>query len=239
MTRYFPPAILRRRRGALAVAVLAEARHLAADAQFAARQGADLLEIRGDLFPKKYLRSVPLAALLKKIPKPHFPPRLLTLRTRAEGGQMPRGYSEADRLSLFRAAFPFVDGVDVELTAEEIVPHVVMEAHKRGKFVIVSRHSFHRGLGNRALSLITQRARLTGADVIKLAVKASTPEDVERLMQFCRSWSFPHRVMIPMGPHGRSARIHPSPWGSRLTYGYLRRPLAPGQTSLAELLKRK
>jgi 3-dehydroquinate dehydratase I len=217
------------------VASLCDFAHLFADARSAARQGAAVLEIRADCFPKSQLRPEPLRGLLAKVRTAARRPLLLTLRSRAEGGKLPRRFPEQDRLRLFRAALSEVSAVDVELSAEDIARHVVFEAHKRGRAAVVSYHNFRKTPSPSVLRGIVRQARRFAADILKVAVTAKTAGDAERLKEFSRNAGFPRRVFIAMGPKGVDSRVNGARWGSCLTYGYVRRPAAPGQLSVREL----
>jgi 3-dehydroquinate dehydratase len=58
---------------------------------------------------------------------------------------------------------------------------------------------------------------------------------VERLMDFCAKSGFRRRVFIAMGPLGEATRRDGFRWGSCLTYGFVRRRLAPGQLPVKAL----
>ncbi len=218
------------------VVSLGEAHKLAEDAQRARQEGADALEIRADLFPKALLKPEPLRSLLKDLRRRTSLVLLLTLRSRAEGGKLPRSVDEQDRLALIRAALSEVDAVDVELSADGIAEHVVDEARKRHRWTVLSFHDFKKIPTDRVLQGIVKRFRQLKGDVLKIAAMPKTSADTGRLMAFCAGLEG-RRAIIAMGALGRSSRIEGRKWGSCLTYGYVRRPLAPGQISVKELAK--
>ncbi len=152
-----------------------------------------------------------------------------------EGGGLSVNFREVDRLGLFRAALAEVNGVDIELAAVEINRHVVFEAHKRGRFVILSSHNFKRTPSNAALSGFVRKAKRMGGDLLKVAAKPLGRPDVDRLMDFCAKAPFRRRAFIAMGPLGLQSRVDGFRQGSLLTYGYIRRPLAPGQWPVRRL----
>ena len=65
---------------------------------------------------------------------------LATIRSRQEGGTWTR--PDTERLNLFSAVIPWVDGVDIELSSVDIRTDVIDDAHRNGKLVIVSYHNF-------------------------------------------------------------------------------------------------
>lgn len=222
-------------RRALVVASLSDAAHLAIDGRRAAQHGADVLEVRADLFAKSALKPERLQRALRSLRREARRPILLTLRMGEEGGGLSVKFREVDRLSLFRAALAEVNGVDIELAAGEINRHVVFEAHKRGRFVILSSHHFKRTPSNAVLAGLTRKAKRLGGDILKVAAKPQSAKDVVRLMDVCAKNPFRRRAFIAMGALGLSSRIDGFRHGSLLTYGYVRRSLAPGQWSVSRL----
>ena len=222
-------------RRALVVASLSDAAHLAIDGRRAAQHGADVLEVRADLFAKSALKPERLQRALRSLRREARRPILLTLRMGEEGGGLSVKFREVDRLSLFRAALAEVNGVDIELAAGEINRHVVFEAHKRGRFVILSSHHFKRTPSNAVLAGLVRKAKRLGGDILKVAAKPLARKDVDRLMDFCAQAPFRRRAFIAMGALGLSSRIDGFRHGSLLTYGYVRRPLAPGQWPVRRL----
>jgi hypothetical protein len=125
-----------------------------------------------------------------------------------EGGGLSVKFREVDRLGLFRAALAEVNGVDIELAAVEINRHVVFEAHKRGRFVILSSHNFKRTpTQRRPLAGFVRKAKRLGGDILKVAAKPLGRKDVTRLMDFCAKTPFRRRVFIAMGPLGVQSRM--------------------------------
>lgn len=227
------PAGLGRR--PLVVASLGDAARLESDARRAAKEGADVIEVRADLFARTQLKPQSLRGLIRAARSASRRKILLTLRRGEEGGGLSKKFREQDRLALIRAALSEVDGVDIELGADDINSHVVFEAHKRKKFVILSAHDFKRTPNNATLARWMTKARRLGGDVVKVACRAARAADVGRLMSFCAAGHFRRKVFIPMGPLGRAARADGFSSGSLMTYGYVRKPLAPGQWPVSAL----
>ncbi len=225
-SRRLPPGLGRR---PVVVASLGDHARIVADARLAAKSGAAMIEVRADLFPKSVLKPETLRRILKSAREAARRPILLTLRIGEEGGGLSPHFRDQDRLALFRAALSDVNGVDVELSANEINRHVESEAHKRGRFVILSAHDFRKTPSNKVLSGLTRKAKRMGGDILKISVRPRRAADVERLMDFCAKSTFRRRAFIAMGPLGEKTRREGFRWGSCLTYGYVRRRLAPGQ----------
>ena len=230
------PLLSRLKSRSWVVASLGDFAHLKADARAAEKAGADLLEIRADLFPSSVRRPEPLRASLRDLRSLVGIPLLLTLRRGEEGGGFSVAYREQDRLALFRAGLSAVDGVDVELAATDIARHVVNEARKRGRFVILSAHDFKKTPPTAQLIRWVKRAKLLRGDILKVAANPRSVKDITAFMDFCASARFPRQAFIMMGPRGQETRREGYRWGSCLTYGYVRKPLAPGQISVQELV---
>ncbi|MBI4396535.1 MAG: type I 3-dehydroquinate dehydratase [Elusimicrobia bacterium] len=221
----------------LVVASLGDGGRLLSDARTAVRDGADVLEVRADCFPKDLLKPEPLRELLGRLQKSVRRPVILTIRSRLEGGRFPRGLKEQDRLVLFRASLSKVDAVDVELCANDINRHMVLEARKQGCAVILSYHDFRRTPSDVVLRGLARKALRLRGDIWKVAVMPRGRGDVERFLEFCRKAPFRYRVFLAMGPLGRESRKEGFRWGSCLSYGYVRKPMAPGQWPVRELAK--
>jgi len=207
---------------------------LVPDARRAAREGADLLEIRADLFPARVLKEKILTAKLPAVRQAVKLPILLTLRCRAEGGKWP--FSDNRRAALLRALMPSVDGVDVE-GAARIAPGVLRDARRLGKWVVLSHHDFKKTPSNRALKVAVRRFAQSGAQILKVAAMPRRPSDVDRLMLFCSGLTG-RRAFIAMGPLGCETRLEPRKWGSCLTFASVGCPSAPGQMQVKELAGR-
>ena len=220
----------------MVVASLGDFSHLLTDAHRAEAEGANLVEVRADLFPKTQLKPILLQRALKKLKKSVKCRLLLTLRMGEEGGGLSPKFREQDRLALFRAGLSEADGVDVELAAVDINRHVVFEAHKRGRFVVLSAHHFKKIPSKQVLTGLVRKFRRFEGDVLKVAVKVSSKSEAAHLMEICSKCPVPRKVFIPMGSKGQEARLNGFSSGTCLTYGYVRKALAPGQLSVKAIV---
>lgn len=157
-------------------------------------------------------------------------PVLLTVRSKAEGGHW--SGSDEERLTMYRQFMPHVAAVDVELNSP-IAPDVCKLARESGKVSIVSFHDFSATPTLETLQGIVERGQKLGS-IVKVVTLANLERDVEILRTLLGKRSSPLCVM-GMGQHAAMTRVEFPKLGSCLTYGYLDKPLAPGQTSAAEL----
>jgi 3-dehydroquinate dehydratase-1 len=185
-------------------------------------KGADILEIRVDLFPcgfdevLSYLESLRSSAAF---------PMIGTIRE--------AGDNRKNRLSMFKKIEPFVDAVDIEVDAR-IGRDVA--ALFTDKTVIVSEHDFEKTPDHDALMGIVDRAVKVGADIIKIAAMPQNREDVTSLLSFTKERTEP-LVTIAMGETGKISRVTAPLFGSLYTYAFIHDSVAPGQFSLDDLVR--
>ncbi|MGZ4986551.1 MAG: type I 3-dehydroquinate dehydratase [Limisphaerales bacterium] len=157
-------------------------------------------------------------------------PILLTIRSSAEGGKW--NGPDKERLELYRKWMPQVAAVDVELSSP-IAADVCKLAKDAGVASIVSFHDFSATPTLETLQAIVERGQKVGS-IVKIVTLANMERDVEILRTLLNNRSSPVCVM-GMGQHAAMTRVEFPKLGSCLTYGFLDKPLAPGQTSAAEL----
>jgi 3-dehydroquinate dehydratase-1 len=191
-------------------------------------RGLDAAELRVDLFgtrePERVLARVEDFAGL---------PTLATIRLRGEGGAW--AGSEAERLALFEALLPRVDGIDVELAAESR-DEAVAAARAAGRLRVLSHHDFAKTPDPSALADVVARAREAGADVVKVASAVHGPDDVRGLARLLLDSADVPLVVIGMGEAALATRLLFAALGSLLTYAHAGRPTAPGQIGFDEML---
>jgi|GEM_PF-1515542 len=222
--------------------------------------GVGLLELRADLFKK--LEPARIIAQIKhrkflKIPL------LLTLRNQKNEGAV-RIFSDQKKWQIITAALPLVDMMDIELSspllkqvikichsripAKSVIPAMVRQAHhasnhaersrskagihKRVKVIVSSHHL--RGMP-RDLESILKKSLNAGADIVKIAAKARSFDDVMTMLAF----TYRHRKLRPitmsLGPWGAISRLVLPAAGSLYTYTFLNKPTASGQVDIKTL----
>jgi 3-dehydroquinate dehydratase I len=160
-------------------------------------------------------------------------PLLLTVRSKSEGGQWTG--TEQQRLTMYRQFMSHVAAVDVELNSS-IAKEVCDLAREAGRASIVSFHDFVATPSLDELQNIAERARQIGS-IVKIVTLANEEREVETLRTLLSKRQSPLCVM-GMGKYAAQTRVDFPKLGSCLTYGYLDKPLAPGQTSAAELFSK-
>lgn len=192
-------------------------------------EGADLVELRADLFDDPSPAAV-LAALARL--RSGGRPIILTVRHASEGGHE---VSADRRRALYEAGLPHVDAIDVEIATADVLAPVVQAARAAGRLVILSAHD-HRGTPSLGTLLgLVARAESLGAHVTKLVTTATSITDLRRLLDATLASAPRPVVTFAMGALGTGSRVLFGMAGSLLTYGCVGRPTAPGQLPVGEL----
>jgi 3-dehydroquinate dehydratase-1 len=189
----------------------------------------DILEIRVDQFKKTYPGYI--NDVIKERRKIGIP-LLLTVRSRKEGGE--KDILNHLKLRIFLENIPWVDAVDIELESP-ILPEVVKAAKKDKKTVIVSWHNLKTTPNDKILKGILNKAKRSGADIIKIACQANKKEDLIRLTRFTIDNKSKNIITISLGVMGSISRLFFPDIGSLLTFAYLNNPSGPGQMPLSRL----
>lgn len=186
------------------------------------RGEADILEMRIDCYQQPLDKTVHyLQGIRSKVGIPMI------------GTVRENEFTKHDRPGIFNAIMPYVDAIDIELGAS-ISGEVVAAA--AGKIIIVSEHDFIATPDVAGLQSMVTRAKEQGADIIKIATMAHTREDVVRLLEFTRACTDPI-VTIAMSALGSVSRVIAPLFGSLFSYGFLTKPVAPGQLSVVKLVE--
>ena len=186
------------------------------------QMGVDLLEMRIDCYRNPLPEIVTYLDEIRSITKL---PMIGTVRETDENRSV--------RERIFQEIIPFVNCVDLEFgtpIVEKIVPFC------KNVTVMISEHDFEKTPSEDQLREIAERARNQGAHIVKIAVMANTTCDVRRLLKFTDNCQSP-LVTISMGACGTITRVMAPLFGSLFTYGYLKKPVAPGQLSVKKLLE--
>ncbi len=194
--------------------------------------GIDFLELRLDCLEASLGQARELAAAAPR-------PLLMTARGPAEGGANPK-LDERARMELLRTFLPHATGLDIELADTPRFDALIGDARAVGKLVVLSMHDFDGTPGWKELVGARDRAFAQGADVFKVATRLATPDDFHLLHRLVFESPAGSVSAMGMGPMGMASRLFLACAGSRLNYGYLSRPNAPGQwpaARLAEVLR--
>lgn len=190
---------------------------------------AQILEVRVDELLACGLSAQEIeVALLKRA---H--PALITLRTREEGGAYSwRGNKRAET---FLKLLPHCELIDVELAQVKPMRAVLKAAHATGKSVVLSSHSLDEPLGVTKLKSLVAAFAKHPASCYKIAARVHDQDDIQRLA----SLLFHHQdhpwAVMGVGSLASYTRLIFAVLGSRLAYGYMDSPAAPGQPSVAKL----
>jgi 3-dehydroquinate dehydratase-1 len=162
---------------------------------------------------------------------------ILTVRLERDGGHWPDA-DEAGRLSLLEAGLQHASTIDIEIQSS-LMEELRDRAVAAGKPIIVSYHDFDGTPDVESLHEIVSTSRGPSQGVVcKIATMTETPDAVARLEQLLAECSDIPTAILGMGALGTETRARFPSLGSRLTYGYLDRPAAPGQLSARELVER-
>jgi 3-dehydroquinate dehydratase-1 len=195
------------------------------EAREAIALGADVLEVRADLSEEEPQLLVESIDGLDK-------PIIVTIRPAWEGGAF-KG-SDDERALIFKMLVPMADYIDVELRAEN-VDDIVALTKGSGALSIVSYHDFKKTPSEKDMLDVLAQCSEKG-DIAKLAVTPGSLEDVLALFDATLKAQKPV-CTIAMGEAGRHSRIVAPVYGSMLTYGYVRKPVAPGQMRVDKIIE--
>ena len=190
--------------------------------------GVGLLELRADLFKK--LDPDYIIAQIKHR-KSLKTPLLLTLRNQKNEGAV-RIFSDELKWQIITAALPLVDKIDIELSSP-LLKQVVSLARKLGKKVIVSSHHLQ-GMPQ-DLESILKKSLSTRADIVKIAAKANSFDDVMTMLAFTHRHHKHGLITMSLGPVGAISRLILPAAGSQYTYTFLNKPTASGQVDVVTL----
>jgi 3-dehydroquinate dehydratase-1 len=192
------------------------------------KPGCDVVEVRLD----KTGRPPQWMDRCKEIQERGWPV-LLTLRLKSEGGAWVE--PDAQRFKIFEQAIQELAGVDIEWRSKIVHP-VAMYAKLKRKVCVISYHDFEKTPPAAELASII-RAAADMASIVKIATRLRSAKDEETLVAMLGlKWKRPLCV-IGLGPEWSRTRVSFPKLGSCLTYGYLDKPAAPGQTPADELTR--
>lgn len=205
----------------------------------AARVQPDLVEWRVDYYEEIRLEEERTQTLRRLADQLDSIPLLFTFRTSREGGNCGISVEEYEALNLWAAEQPEVQLVDIEGRWPELAAdHLVTGIQKKGCPVVASSHYFHRTPAYQEMQEILQELQRTGAEVLKLAVMPSRPQEVLDLLQVTLEMNqkLPNPLItMSMGKMGGLSRVSGALMGSAVTFAAMGESSAPGQLPLGEL----
>lgn len=188
-------------------------------------------EFRVDEFLKKF----PEEKLIPWISFKTDAKKIGTVRWRMEHQEKRLPITEKRRLKIYKDIIEYVDYVDIEIRSS-IVKDVIEEARRKNKKVIVSYHNFLKTPSSTRLEDIYKKGRKLKPDIIKIATKVNSPDELFTLLSFTYKYSkkFP-LVITPMGV-SFVERFVPLYLGSLFTYVALTEKTAQGQITCKDVV---
>ncbi len=192
----------------------------------------DFIELRLDMLLAAGAKHEEIARKLSKRKKPVF----LTPRIPAEGGAYK--WKAKERESLLDELLPWADGFDIELRTIEAMKKFLEIGREHKMIGILSAHSPKKTLDDHDMLGIVQKFVSIGGSMLKVAALAKSHRDIAVMVS---ALSFSRGIPIAMmatGPLAGVSRIVLPLMGSKLVYGYLDEPTAPGQPEARYLAKK-
>lgn len=199
----------------------------------------DVIEWRGDYF-KDILDSAQLSRALELFrPYHHSVPLIFTFRSVKEGGQ--NECCDDDRSRVIQSVIQsrLFDFIDVELNSEA---GFLLEIQKscEGNIckMVVSHHDFEKTPTEEEMLQSAQKAKMMGADLLKLAYMANDSSDVLRMFKVNQTVQISEDLQmigICMGEIGKISRVIGYQFGSAMTYASIVGTTAPGQMSIEKI----
>lgn len=198
------------------------------------QQGLDIVELRLDLFEPS--QEAEINATIASCQEAGLPV-ILTLRTRAEGGQW-QG-SRGDYRQLIRQlATSGANAIDIELNCIADQPfdnELIHSLHKLGIATIISYHNVRETPPSSQLQAMVDKAQAFAADIVKIATQVNHPLEAHHLYQLALDNANCAMIIIGMGECGKLTRLSMPSLGSLISFAQVGKPSAAGQIPLAEM----
>lgn len=194
---------------------------------------ADLIEVRADVLLSGGMTVGQLSEAMAK--RKH--PVLLTLRLGAEGGA--GTWAKGEREATFLLLMQHAEWIDLELASFRKMQSVAMAARRGKKKIVLSAHAINKPATAARFARWERdfAAHAREVAICKIAARIEKRADLHRLAGLMiREPRLPWALM-GLGPDAAQSRAVLAGLGSRLAYGYLDEPAAPGQPSAAKLRK--
>lgn len=208
-------------------------------AEFAAGQGAEVLEWRIDWFAKanQWDKVEQVLHRLQEICADVI--LLCTFRSKPQGGE--REISQEAYVELLKkiAESRMADLLDVESPRVSEPSSVIRMLHDMGQHVIASSHYFSHTPDTITMQQELIEMQQAGADIAKLAVMPNNPLDVLKLLEATAQIKEDNPdyplVTMAMGGLGVISRISGQVFGSCMTFASVGKASAPGQLPLEDV----
>jgi len=187
----------------------------------------EFIELRVDLCLDTSIEY--LSELLKKI-KDFGKKIILTVRDPSEGGG--KRFEPQKRVTLYKELSHLVDILDIEVSSG-----LIMELKGKIQFcqIIGTFHDFQKTPSHKVLEQVYERAKLQGADLVKIATKAESKEELRELIRFYLLHP-EDTIVMGMGKFAAISRIIMPLLGCKFTYASVGKPKAPGQINVKKLV---
>jgi 3-dehydroquinate dehydratase-1 len=192
---------------------------------------SDAIEVRVDALLAENVSAEKIEAALRA--RQH--PVLLTLRIPAEGGRRP--WKIAERRGLYLHLLPHVEAIDVELATARAMQPVIEEARRAKKTVVFSAHAIEKPASSAQIAKWIRQYDHQPRTILKVAARIKSWRDLQQLAALLVNHPEWPIAVMGLGPYAPQSRSVLTALGSRLVYGYLDQPAAPGQPSAAETRK--
>ena len=192
---------------------------------------ADAIEVRVDalLAEKVSVEKIEAAIAARKHPV------LLTLRIPAEGGR--RAWKIPERRDLYLHLLPRVEAIDVELATVLDMSPVIEVARQLKKTIIFSAHAIKKPATAAQMAAWVDAYNSQPQTILKVAAQIKSWRDLQQLAAVLVNHPDWYISVMGLGPAAAQSRSVLTALGSRLVYGYLDKPAAPGQPSAAQIRK--
>jgi len=194
-----------------------------------AKLPCDVAEVRVDALLAQGAPVEKIEAALKA--RKH--PVLLTLRVPKEGGQ--RAWKLAERRELYLRLLPWVEGIDVELATAPAMRLVLEAAVVVRVTTVLSAHHLRKPATAAQLARHLADFPRAPGTILKIASLIKSWHDLQRLAALLVDHPALPLTVMGVGPHAGQSRSVLAALGSRLVYGYLDAPAAPGQPAAAQV----
>jgi 3-dehydroquinate dehydratase-1 len=192
---------------------------------------ADVVEVRVDALLAAKVTLAEVEAALEK--RRH--PMLLTLRIPAEGGKY--AWTVVERRKAFLQLLPHAEAIDVELATAGALKPVIAAARRLGKTLVLSAHAIEKPAKSAQFTKWTAGYQPGEKTILKIASRIGSWRDLQHLAAVLVNHPDWPVAVMGLGPYAAQSRSVLAALGSKLVYGYLDQPAAPGQPSAAEVRK--